>query len=111
MTEKTRTQFVPFAKIKEEDLKKLLPLFRNSAVQYETKELEDTDENVKALYVDPSSKELAQKIVDNYFKRIRESKAQKESLFIHPDKRIAFATLFFIIALIIKQLMKSGILD
>lgn len=110
MTEKTTTEFVPFAKVKEEDLNKLLPLFRNSSIRYQTKELEDGDKNVQALYVAVESKAAAQQIVDHYFKRIRESKAHKEPVLIHPDKRIAFAGFFFIIALIIKQLMKYGVL-
>lgn len=105
-------QLVPFAKIDEADLIRLIPLFKAKAIKYKAEELNDSDSSkkkVNLLYIEEKSKNEAQKIVDSYFSTKKRSKSNASVSYIDPDKKFVLMAVLFILWILFKTFLKSGI--
>jgi len=109
MLETPLIELVPFAKIKEEDLIHVTALFDKNAIKYEVETLKSTgysEEKIKVLHVEAKLKDKAQKIVDNYFSN---KKKNKSSFYIEPNTKFVIIAVLFILWILFRQSLKSGI--
>jgi hypothetical protein len=113
MPEKPPIEFVPFAKIKEEDLIHVIALFDKNAIKYEVETLKSADyseEKTKVLHVEAKLKHKAQEIVDHYFSN-KKRKKNKSSFYIKSNTKFVIIAVLFILWVLFKQSLKSGIFN
>lgn len=99
---------VPFAKIKEEDVQPLTTLLDHQEIDYHisTSQEVDTSDTTTILHVTTAHKAATQATIDRYFKK---KKARKPSSFmLSTDKKFILGAVIFLLWILFKQYMKSG---